>query len=252
MSGSLLLKKKWSNVYPFGVGIFISSFLFSLLSCGKPSESSHSSGEASGQNPGSSSVIEVPVEGKIKFGNQCPYGSETEPGIGDLQLFDCPMNVSKVEFAEEIEPLFISADCNKKLITVRTRTKAVDTTWEAMPDGSFYFTLTGIPAKLKSDGVTNTPCQLSMRVDMFGKLICQDNNDRDKVDINVETVWWLDQPIAGNVPVPIPSPTHTRGPSPRLRVDSSFDRDFFSNSTPQCKVKNSCYFYTAAKIKQCQ
>lgn len=208
----------------------------------------------------------LPVNGQAFFGSQCPYGSVPPPFAADLEAWSCPIGVKPLQLAEPMQPLVLQADCTKKYISVRTQNRRVDSSWEVMPDGSFFITLEGVAVKLGRDGAGNSNCTVMASVDVSGKLNC---GDRDKVKIDFETVWWLGQrpptPQAsaspGVTPLPsplassIPSPTPQPMPSPRPgRSPHPLDLTTFANSASgtTCKMPVGCYLYSSATINQCQ
>src|SRR5699024_7837378 len=121
--------------------------------------------------------------------SQCPYGSVSPPKPLKLDLWDCPLGLKAVELSEPIEPLAFQVDCAKKMIDVHPSNKSLPhTTWEALPDGHFYFSVDAGTVKFKKDGSGNTDCAAPITAEMWGQLECK---DRDRVTIRMETIWRI-------------------------------------------------------------
>jgi len=260
---------KWGTLAVLPVGI--ATILF--FACGRPP------GEVT---LASDSAGAVEVNGVAGFGSQCPYGTFSRPNSAKLNLWDCNIGRSSVELVEPLRALIFQADCKKKLITVRTLDGKLDTTWEVMPNGSFFFSIDGGTAKFRDDGAGNANCASSMSTDVFGKIDCA---NRDKVVINFESVWWLGKPYtppptapgpgvspaasaSPGMPVPIatpsaapiagpghptPTPTSIRpSPVPTRHVLSFELQDAVRETGVECKLPKGCYFYSSAVVRQCE
>ena len=182
-----------------------------------------------------------PVIGETAFGNQCPYGSIADPRPVRLGLWDCPIDVKTLELIQPPTALIFSADCYKKTLAIRTLDRKMDTLWEVMPDGSFDLTLDGGTLLLKTDGAGHSPCLTHTIFELWGRLKC---TDRDRLTIQVDTVWHLGKSL---IPVVIPSPS----PFPSVSPSPPAARPV----TPQiqeCKLPESCYLHAAVPLQQCQ
>ncbi|MGK5082278.1 hypothetical protein WDW37_03155 [Bdellovibrionota bacterium FG-1] len=154
---------------------------------------------------------QVPFKGEARIGGQCPTGFNVSPVLVPLELWDCPLRIKPVELTEPLTPLLFSADCNRKVLTIRTQERSIDTNWEFLPDGSFFITLEGLNAKLKDDGEGNKDCTTSLTADIWGKVEC--GTGRDPKHIKFETTLWLNKPALSS-PVPAPSPSISASASP--------------------------------------
>ena len=175
--------------------------VLSLASCGKKS------GDGS-----------PPINGNGLLGNQCPYGWITEPVPVALKLWNCPANFSSMDLSEPLQPLLIQGDCKKKLLAVRTPDHKIDTSWEIMPDGSFFVTVEGGYVKLKSDGAGNSDCTSPATIDLSGTLNCQ---DRDKLTIHLEAINW------------------------------NLGKGKMPSGAKACQLPAGCYIGASADVKQC-
>jgi hypothetical protein len=260
-----------------------------VFSCGRPGDSTDGSSDQVAAN-GSDPQNYVAVNGYAGFGSQCPYGSVS--GITPVQLgmYDCPIKLSQIDLAQNIEPLYISADCKNKVISARTADRRIDTNWNALPDKSFFFTITGLTAKLNSDGIGGHlgGCETPLSIDISGTMQCDDTNpNRDQANIQFDVVMWTGKgsppsqhtPSTPASPIPLPSPTPTPSPSTASSPNPHpFPWPFpwpgshptptpTSNPTPapthswwfftgdstaiQCSLPKSCYMYTESTIQQC-
>ncbi|MEK6706559.1 MAG: hypothetical protein AAB116_01380 [Candidatus Poribacteria bacterium] len=211
----------------------------------------------------------VPVIGTVSFGSQCPYGTVSPLVPLPLNLWDCPVGLNALELITPLRPLVLQVDCKKKVISARSENRELDTAWEIMPDGSFYFTIDGGTARVKNDGAGNNNCSIPLSADMWGKVDC---SDRDKVNINIEAMWWFGKkepspttspspvisPSPSISPPPSPSPSPTSSlPSPRPTVTQPPRRSFnisavYNVANVECKIPKSCFLYTSAIIRQCE
>ena len=170
--------------------------------------------------PEKEEIQPIKVIGSAQFGNQCPFGTYVPPQAVPLELWSCPLSVPEVELTEPLRPLILQADCKKKTLDVRNEYRSLDAeTWEVMPDGTFFFSMNVGSAKLKDDGAGHKNCQIPVSVNMWGKLDCK---DRDKVNIKLETVWWLGKVIPSSLPSGFPSSLPSSSPSSSPSVLPSF------------------------------
>ena len=195
------------------------SVCFALTHCGKSLEDAAKTHEDDGS---------IPVNGSAFIYSQCPYGSLSSKVPVGIKLVDCPIPLKTAELTEPLQPLIVTADCTKKILTVRTEDRAVDTSWEIMPDGSFWFTVNGGMAKFKTDGTTPDACKTPLTLDIWGTLDC---TDRDKLVIHTQAAWTLGKETQspGHAPM-VPNTDHLR----------------------LCKMPQGCNFYGTSDIKQCQ
>ena len=155
------------------------SLMVAASSCGGSGDDS-TSGEDQGR---------IPVKGNASFGSQCPYGSVSSAKPVKLGLWDCPLGLDAVELSTPPQPLFLSADCKDMTMSVRTGDRTLDSFWEVLPDGSYSVTVDVGAVQLRSDKKSGgSPCTTFTQAEIWGKLNCK---DRDKVEIEVHTLWWL-------------------------------------------------------------
>ncbi|MFZ9594459.1 MAG: hypothetical protein ACO3A2_00070 [Bdellovibrionia bacterium] len=170
------------------------------------------------QIPGFTEVL----GGKAQFGTQCPYGFSTEPASVPLELWNCPMAVSPVELTESLRPVILQVDCKKKTMDLRgVSSGAQATTWELMPDGTFFLSQEAGEAILKSDGAGHLPCRVPLKANFWGKVDCK---TRDEASIQLETLWWLGEPPVVSVPEPTGSPHPQPLPSSSMGPASGTSR----------------------------
>jgi hypothetical protein len=164
---------------------------------------------------------QLAMKGYAAFGSQCVSGFNTDPKAVKLELWSCPVNLPVMELAEPIQPLYLSADCARKVLTIRSYDKTIDVNWELMPDGSFYLTQDGISAKLKDDGSGNPGCSTPLSMDIWGQVSCAGPTS-DQASIHFESVMWLNK--GKNV-----------------------------STGSQCSLPpaGKCYFHAVSTIKQC-
>lgn len=144
-------------------------------------------------------AVILPVTGNAAFGSQCPYGTFSQFQPGTLELYSCPIHLQQAELLEPLQPIVLQADCKKKLMDVRGPDRSFPSgTWEVHPDNTFFFRLEGGLAKLKNDGHGTGSCAVRLTAVLSGNMECQ---DRDKVGINLETVWFLGEPTASPSPI---------------------------------------------------
>ncbi len=212
------------------------------------------------------------VYGSARFGSQCPFGSYGSPQEVPIELWGCPLGLNSVELNESLQPLILQADCKKKTMDVRGVNRSQQsTTWEMMPDGTFYFSVDGGVARLKQDGAGNQNCQIPLAADMWGKVDC---TDRDRAIVHVETIWWLGKsphqvignPMPTSTPRAEPSPGMSTPPFPMPSTQPEINPFPEPRPTPSrlpvhilaphsvdnpCKVPSGCYFHNITKINQC-
>lgn len=161
------------------------------------------------------------VIGDAAFGSQCPYGFLPDPKPVKLGLWDCPIAMNEIELTTPPSPLLFQADCHKMTLSIRTQDRKFDSFWEVMPDGTFDLMLAGGEIGVKSDGMGGGECHSNAALEVWGKLKC---TDRDKVVIQVNSLWWLGKGKAGT-------------PNARkLRT---------------CQLPANCYLHAAGEINQC-
>jgi hypothetical protein len=259
--------------------------------CGKPDSPANEGNGANDQTgaapQGSGSYMEV--KGVVGYASQCPSGaiSAVTP-VPIAGMYDCPIGLNQVELEDAIEPIYLSVDCKNRIISARTADRRIDTAWNALPDNTFFFTLDGLKARLKTDGTAaHNDCETPLSVDFMGKLQCDSaSNNRDQVDIQFEAVMWTSRPSTSThtpstpaSPVPVPStipssipisfptslPTGDPGPFPTPTPSSGhgghhlgpFPWPFpwpmdVGTSAGTCNLPKSCYFYVQTDVKQCQ
>ena len=191
-------------------GLFAAVILVFLGACGKDS------GKVDEETqPGLTHV-----SGKFLIGNQCPFGSISDPVPVDLQMGDCPQMIGP-ELVEAPAPLMIQADCRKKLLSVRTADRKTDVLWELMPDGLFNMTVDAGKIQLRNGGAEHPEsCSSFITMDLSGKVDC---SNQDKASIQVDSQWTLG-----------------KGKKPN---------DFKGSL---CQLPSSCYLKASAVVKQCQ
>lgn len=194
----------WLKNYRSVELILVAAF---LTSCGKPMD----------RTPIATGEAATPVIGVAGFGVQCPYGFNEDPVATKLELWGCDLGLERLELVEPLTPLYLQVDCKKKLVSVRKPNRAMDTSWEILPDGTFFMTVDGGAAQLKSDGPGRGSCTSPLSVNLIGKVECA---DRDKVTISMESIYWLGK-------------KETTQPS-------------------TCKTPKGCYLYSKTELKQCQ
>lgn len=187
-----------------------------LPACGKPD------GPPTSTSKGGDG-LQTSMRGVAAFGTQCSSGFSTDPKAVRLELWSCPLEVATVELAEPIQPLYFSADCNRKTLTIRSHDRTIDDTWELYPDGSFRITQEKLGAKLKEDGSGRGVCGTAISMDLWGRVECSGAR-RDQANIRFETVMWLN-----------------KGTAPGSSV-----------SGQQCNLPlGKCYFHAIASLSQC-
>lgn len=176
------------------------------------------------------------MKGYAAFGSQCSSGFNTDPKAVKLELWSCPFKVPVVELTEPIQPLYLNADCARKVLTIRSYDRSINVNWELMPDGSFYLTQGGLSAKIKDDGNGNQGCSVPLSMDLWGHVDCSPNS-RNQAKIYIESVMWLSGK-SPSTPSPSVSPTPFSPPPPI--------------SGAQCSVPSEkCYFHAISTVTQC-
>jgi hypothetical protein len=196
--------------------LLITSVGFTVSSCG-------SAIPATDDAPTDSSAP-VAKTGIAGFGIQCPYGYVEEPTAAPLDLSDCPG--AQITLSQALEPIILSADCRGKNLTARTSDRTVDSTFEAMPDGSFFLEMPAGYALL------NNGCKIPVVADMAGVMSCGQltANNYDQVDIAIDAVWKA-------------APTPTPSPGSGYVVPAA---------TPGCALPPGCMLHTSTTIHQCK
>ncbi|MDR3605849.1 MAG: hypothetical protein P4M08_00545 [Oligoflexia bacterium] len=198
---------------------FLAFFSVLAVSCGRPEDDA----SGSSNDTGSNSQNYMEVNGVAGFGTQCPYGSISSITPAPLEMYNCPIGLDHVDLDQNIEPLYISVDCKNKIISARTADHRIDTNWYALPDKTFFFTVDGLKARLRSDGRGgHVDCETPLSIDFFGTLQCDDTNaHRDQADFKFEAVMWTGR--GSNNPnhhtpsppaTPLPNPTPGESPTP--------------------------------------
>ncbi len=144
------------------------------------------------------------VVGSALLASQCPYGMSTQLVPVSLGLWDCPLEAKKIVLTKPLRGLVIQADCYKKVIGIRTSDGTLDTSWEVMPDGTFFIAVDGGTIELNGDE-TRAACSSPLTAEIWGKLGCL---DRDKVDITLHIDWSLQKFVAPSA-TPSASPSQT-------------------------------------------
>ena len=152
------------------------------------------------------------MKGFAAFGTQCVSGFNTDPKAVKLELWSCPTGLKTLELAEPIQPLYFSADCGRKALTIRSYDRSVNANWELMPDGTFYITQDGLNAKLKDDGAGDPNCSTPLSMDLWGQVDCTSQNT-DQAKIHFETVMWLNKETV-SAPSAISSAPSAPAPQP--------------------------------------
>jgi hypothetical protein len=212
--------------------------MIATASCGKP-DSAASTLARAGQGDG-----QVAMKGYAGFGSQCLSGYNNDPKAVKLELWDCPINVATAELAEPLTPIMFSADCNRKVITVRTLDRAVDSTFYMMPDNTFYISQDKMNAKFKTDGSGNDNCTTPVIADIWGKVDCA-SGAGDKAKIRFETVMWLNKTNDGGTSTnAAPSGTPATTLPPTVAP--------LPMTGPRCKLPvGKCYFHVQSSVNQC-
>jgi hypothetical protein len=186
-----------------------------VFSCGKPIAANDDGATVDSSAPAAKTGI-------AGFGIQCPYGYVEEPTAAPLDLSDCPG--AQITLSQALEPIILSADCRGKNLTARTSDRTVDSTFEAMPDGSFFLEMPAGYALL------NNGCKIPVVADMAGVMNCGalTANNYDQVDISIDAVWKT-------APTPAPS--------------SGF---VAPAAAPGCALPPGCMLHASTTIHQCK
>jgi hypothetical protein len=171
------------------------------------------------------------VTSKAQFGNQCPDGSWVDPVPARLEAVDCKIPLQKVTLTKPIDPLMLTADCTKKVITVRNPTPGnLDTTWEVLPDNTFDFNVDGGKITLADDGWGHKNCIMPAAINVFGTLNCK---NRDQITIDFQANWQAGQ---------LDQTTYSVIPLTKLRP---------GEGETFCQVAPTCYLNAGTKMNQC-
>jgi hypothetical protein len=178
-------------------------------SCGSP---------IAADNPNDDSTPSSPTDraGQAGFGIQCPYAYVQDPTAVAIDLSDCPD--ANFTLSAPLVPILLSADCLNMDLTARTSDRSVDDTFEVKPDGSFYLEMNAGSATL-SNG-----CKIPLVADLAGTMSCGalTNQNYDKVDISIDSVWKQAPVTAGSPPL-----------------------------APGCALPPGCMLHASALIHQC-
>jgi hypothetical protein len=209
------------------------------VSCGRPDDADINSSMRGGSDY-------TPVDGLSAFGSQCPYGDVGGVKPLRLQMWNCPVGAGTIKLTEDIQPLYLQADCKTRILNVRSLDRRVDTSWYFLPDGEFDVVVDGVSAHLKTDGSGHDNCNAPLAINISGRVMCgPEGPNQDKATIKFQSVMWAGKRLntQGNSPVVAPSTTPGLPPPPapeRVNVPN------------QCNLPASCYFYTQSEITQCQ
>ena len=179
---------------------YLSLFAMILSGCGKPSDL-----------PSTSPVI----LGDLGITTQCPAGYLGAPQVIPLQIQDCATGVYPIELGESLSPFIFGVDCARKVITIRTLDQKLDSTWEMMPDNSFWISLTTLTWSLREGGKNRPNCNTPMDTQIWGNANCE--GVQDQAELRFEMSFTAKTSLPGSCTLP----------------------------------KNTCTFRTAGKIKQC-
>jgi hypothetical protein len=212
-----MMKTKW-----MGKTVLLSALSLAMVlapGCGRPDN-------ANPRDRSSSASSMIPVAGSIRLGTQCDDGTFSPPHDERVELWDCPIQLQMLEFAQPPRGLSFKADCKDMTLTIRSDDRALDEKYNVMPDGTFSLELDqGGPVTLRNDGAGNRDCTSYMKLDLSGRIVCPANDtQRDKAVVDLETVWWFGQ-----------------GARPSRS----------SGSVNECRIPNGCFLYSAAKLRQC-
>lgn len=173
----------------------------------------------------------INVTSKARFGNQCPDGSWVDPVPARLEAVNCNLPLQTVTLAKPVDPLMISADCTKKVITVRNSTPGkLDSTWEVLPDNTFDFNVDGGKLTIVDDGRGHPGCVLPAAINVFGTLNCK---NRDQITIDFQANWQIGK---------LDSATYSIVPLSKLHPDPG---------EVYCQVASTCYLNAGTKLNQC-
>jgi hypothetical protein len=173
----------------------------------------------------------IGVNSKAQFGNQCPDGSWVDPVPARLQAVDCNIPLDKVSLVTPVAPLMISADCTKKVITVRNPTPGeLDSTWEVLPDNTFDFNIDGGKLTIADDGRGHPNCIMPVAANVFGTLNCK---NRDQITIDFKVNWNVGK---------LDGASYSIIPLSKLHPDAG---------ETYCQVAPTCYLNAGTKLNQC-
>jgi hypothetical protein len=175
------------------------SIIFGVIGCGKP---------------GDNSIRGADFDGAMAVLAQCPSGYMGNPQGISLSGEECPADIPSFELAQAISPMVFGVDCKRKIITIRSLDRVIDTAWELMPDNSFWVGFEGYTWKFISPNSAGTSCETKMLTDVWGRVSCP-SIESDQADIQIELSF-----------------------SPKSSAGCSF-------------IKQPCKIRSAAKLKQC-
>ncbi len=207
-------------------------------SCGRPNDASLDASQRSNDY--------TPVDGLAAYGSQCPYGDVGDVKPLRLQMWSCPIGTNTVHLNEDIEPLYLQADCKSRILSVRNLNKKVDTSWYFLPNGDFDVIIDGVTAKLKSDGNGTDNCNAPLAINLMGHVECGPvGPTQDRATIKFQSVMWAGKRLNGQGTNPVVAPSSTPG----LPPPPAPERVSVAN---RCKLPDSCYLFTQSELKQCQ
>src|SRR5262249_39045393 len=148
-----------------------------------------------------------------------------------LHAVDCNIPLQNLGLVQPLQPLMLTADCGKKVITVRNPTPGeLDSTWEVLPDNTFDFNVDGGKVQMIDDGRGHSGCIMPVAINVFGTLNCK---NRDQITIDFQANW-----TAGK----LDSSSYSIIPLSKLHPDSG---------ETYCQVAASCYLNAGTKLNQC-
>lgn len=219
----------------FGVAAIMA---LGTASCGRPDDANLNASQRNDSY--------TPVDGLAAYGSQCPYGDVGDVKPLRLQMWSCPIATNNIHLNEDIEPLYLQADCKARILNVRTLDHKVDTSWYFLPNGDFDVVVDGVVAKLRSDGSGTNNCNAPLAINLMGHVQCgTEGPNQDKATIKFQSVMWAGKRLNTQGSNPVVAPSSTPGLPPPPVADRT-------TITNQCKLPASCYLFTQSELKQCQ
>jgi hypothetical protein len=171
------------------------------------------------------------VTSKAQFGNQCPDGSWVNPTPSSLHAVDCNIPLQNLGLVQPLQPLMLTADCTKKVITVRNpQPGTLDSTWEVLPDNTFDFNIEGGKLQFVDDGRGHAGCTMPTAINVFGTLNCK---SRDQITIDFQANWQVGK---------LDSASYSIISLTKLHPDPG---------EVYCQVAPTCYLNAGTKLNQC-
>ncbi len=162
------------------------------------------------------------LEGDIRVGTQCPFGTISQSMPGGFVLRDCRMGLGSVRLPEEAPEILLSGDCAEKTLAVRASDGSVDSLWQVYPDGTFSLLIGGFSTGLSGDSGGSGQCLASMTMEIDGRMDCA---SRDIFTIRVDNMkLWLATPDEN-----------------RLGIQQ----------LPACRLPPSCRMESSLELRQC-